>query len=424
MKPSSDSAAAAPATRRSKIARAVLGLLVVLYFFRFAEYDWGMMPTYSPVGDCLMRGEHLATCAIAFPYPPLVALLMVPLTFLPMWARNVVWYGVLLSATYGCFRICEALTVRAFQVAREERFWLRLLAIVLSLKFILSVFENQAYDSLVFFFVLVGIYGLSQHKVGSAATGLAAATALKPSPALMLVYALFLRRWGVFALAVCVWAALSFLPDVFFTPSRPGPGYLLTWIQEVVIGGLRGTTPDAYYPLMANVGLLNQSLKGTVFGILHGHAGPEVAAHARTILYGVYLVYGLAALAVLLLSTKVEGALVWGASVILISMLLLSPVSSKSHFVTLLLPHMAIVAYLIRHREARRAVVPLVGASFVLNTLTSKLFLGRELSNQLLTWGCVTLGTLLLLAAVAVIVLQSRARARRAAPDAPPVIPR
>jgi hypothetical protein len=126
------------------------------------------------------------------------------------------------------------------------------------------------------------------------------------------------------------------------------------------------------------------------------------------ILYAVYLVYGLAVLAILLLSAKVEGALLWGASVILISMLLLSPVSSKSHFVVLLLPHMAIVAYLIKHREARRPVVPLLCASFALNTLTSRLFMGRELSNQMLSSGCITLGTLLLLAVVAVIVLQSR----------------
>lgn len=419
MNPSPDSAAAAPAAKRSKVARAVLGLVIVLYYFRFAEYDWGMMPTYSPVGDCLMRGERLPTCASAFPYPPLFALLMVPLTFLPMWARNVVWYGVLLSATYGCFRICEMLAVRTFQVARQELFWLRLLSVVLSLKFVLSVFENQAYDSLVFFFILVGLYGLSQNRTVAAAMGLAAATALKPTPALVLVYALFLRKWNVVALGVVVWVALSLLPDVFFTPNQPGPGFLLTWIADVMIGGLLGTTPDAYYPLMKDVGILNQSLKGFVFGILHGRSGADLAADARTILYVVYLVYGLAALAVLLLSAKVEGALLWGASVILISMLLLSPVSSKSHFVVLLLPHMAIVAYLIRHREARRAVVPLLCASFVLNTLTSKLFLGRELSNQMLTSGCITLGTLLLLAAVAVVVLQSRKTAKPAPAEMP-----
>jgi hypothetical protein len=142
--------------------------------------------------------------------------------------------------------------------------------------------------------------------------------------------------------------------------------------------------------------------------MMDGRAGPDLAAHKRTIVHLVYLVYGVAVLAVLLLAAKVEGALLWGASVILISMVLLSPVSSKSHFVVLLLPHMAIVAYLIKHREARRAVVPLLCASFALNTLTSRVFMGRELSNHMLSAGCITLGTLLLLAVVAVIVLQSR----------------
>ena len=304
------------------------------------------------------------------------------------------------------------LAVRAFQVAREELFQLRLFSVVLSLKFVLSVFENQAYDALVFFFILAGLYGLSQNRTFAAATGLAAATALKPTPALMLLYALFLRKWKVFALGVGVWVALSLLPDVFFTPNQPGPGFLRTWIVDVAIGGLLGTSPEAYYPLLKDVGLLNQSLKGFVFNIVHGQLSADLAAHARMILYVVYLVYGLAALAVLLLSAKVEGALLWGASVVLISMLLLSPVSSKSHFVVLLLPHMAIVAYLIRHREAWRAVVPLLCASFALNTLTSKLFMGRELSNQMLASGCVTLGTLLLLAVVAVIVLQGRKAAK------------
>ncbi|MDH4095311.1 MAG: DUF2029 domain-containing protein [Betaproteobacteria bacterium] len=402
----------AAGARRSMVAWAVLGLVIVLYYFRFAEYDWGMMPTYSPVGDCLMRGERLAPCAHSFPYPPLFALLMVPLTFLPMWARNVIWYGVLVSATYACLRICEALVVRAFQVRREELFWLRLFSVALSLKFVLSVFENQAYDTLVFFFILVGLYGLSQNRTFGAATGLAAATALKPTPALMLLYALFLRKWKVFALGVGTWLALSILPDLLFTPNQPGPGFLRTWIVDVAIGGLLGTSPADYYPLLKEVGLLNQSLKGLVFNIAYGRLDADFATHARTILYVVYFVYGLAALAVLLLSAKVEGALLWGASVILISMLLLSPVSSKSHFVVLLLPHTAIVAYLIRHREAWRTVLPLLCASFALNTLTSRLFMGRELSKQMLASGCVTLGTLLLLAVVAVIVLRSRKAAK------------
>ena len=42
---------------RTWVGRALLGLVIVLYYFRFAEYDWGMIPTFSPVGDCLMRGS-------------------------------------------------------------------------------------------------------------------------------------------------------------------------------------------------------------------------------------------------------------------------------------------------------------------------------------------------------------------------------
>ena len=395
---------------------AVLGLAVVLYYFRFRIGSAGpegitavyLMSADASAGACLMRGERLATCATAFPYPPLFALLAVPFTFLPMWAKNLAWYGVLVGATYGCFRICETLTIRAFGVTRDELAWLRAFSIVLTLKFVLAVFENHAYDVVVFFFVLVGLYGLSENKTFTAASGLAAAVALKATPLLMLLYALWLRKWKVFALGAGLCALLSLLPDLLFTANYPGHGFLWTWVVDVAVGGVLGTTPDTYFPLMKEVNYLNQSLKSVVLGMLDGRAGPELAAHKRAIVYFVYLVYGLAALAVLIRSAKAEGALLWGGSIVVISMVLLSPVSSKSHFIVLLLPHMAIVAYLIKHREAWRAAVPLLCASFALNTLTSRLFMGRELSNQMLSSGCITLGTLLLLAVVAVIVLQSR----------------
>ena len=425
MTPFRNSSAATP-SRSSIVWWIVLALAVVLYYFRFrigAAGPDGMTAVYlmsadASVGACLMKGERLATCATAFPYPPLFALLAVPFTFLPLWAKNLAWYGVLLGATYGCFRICETLTTRAFGVTRNELAWLRAFSIVLTLKFVLSVFENHAYDVVVFFFILVGLYGLSENRTFTAASGLAAAVALKATPLLMLLYAPWLRKWKVFALAVGLCALLSLLPDLLFTANYPGHGFLWTWVVDVAVGGLLEKSPEAYGPLVWSVDFpnlfLNQSLKSSVYGIVHERLGADFATHARTILIAVYLVYGLAALAVFLLSAKVQGGLLWGASVILISMLLLSPVSSKSHFVVLLLPHMAIVAYLIKHREAWRAVLPLLCASFALNTLTSRMFMGRELSNQMMSLGCITLGTLLLLATVAVIVLRSREAAQAA----------
>jgi hypothetical protein len=213
-------------------------------------------------------------------------------------------------------------------------------------------------------------------------------------------------------LGVGLCALLSLLPDLFFTANYSGYGFLWTWIVDVAVGGLLGTTPDTYYPIMQEVTYMNQSLKSVVLGMLDGRAGPELAAHKRTIVYFVYLVYGLAALAVLIRSVKAEGALLWGGSIVVISMVLLSPVSSKSHFVVLLLPHMAIMAYLIKHREARRVAVPLLCASFALNTLSSRAVIGRDLSIALQSFGCIAIGTLLLLAVVAVIVFRDRGVAK------------
>ena len=294
------------------IAWIALALAVVLYYFRFrvsTVSPEGMMSVYlmsadASAGACLMRGERLAACSTAFPYPPLFALLAVPFAFLPMWAKNLAWYSVLVGATYGCFRICETLTVKDLGATRDELMWLRVLSVLLTLRFVLAVFENHAYDVLVFFFVLVGLYGLSENKTFPAASGLAAAVALKATPLLMLLYALWLRKWKVFAWAAGLCALLSLLPDLFFTASYPGYGFLWTWITDVAIGGLLGTTPDTYFPLMKEVNYLNQSLKSIVLAMMDGRVSPDLAAHKRTIVYLVYLLYGLAALAVLIRSAK------------------------------------------------------------------------------------------------------------------------
>jgi len=379
------------------------GLAVILYYFRFIGHPGGMA-IFPMAGACLLRGELLVRCAPGFMYPPFFAFLMIPFAFLPMWARNLAWYAVLIGATYGSFRICEALTVKAFDLKTRELIWLRVFALALSLKFILAVFENQAYDVLVFFFVLLGIYGLSESKSLLASSGLAVAIALKWTPVLLLLYALFLRKWKIFALGVGLCAFLSLLPDLFFPASDPRAGYLHRWIMEVAGGGLLGASGEVYPSTWEGGNHLNQSLRPVVHRLVDGS---EWSAHFWTILCLTSVAYSVCAVAVIVGAARVEGASVWRFSVVVISMLMLSPISSKSQFVALLLPHMAIVAYLMKHREVWRAAVPLLCGSFVLNTLTAKGLIGRELSNKMLSLGCITIGTLLLLAVVAVIVFQS-----------------
>jgi len=404
---------AAPSRFRiySAIAWIVLGLAIVLFYtFRFRS-SYGGTGIFLLAGDCLLRGERLSLCSSGFSYPPFFALVMVPFSILPAWAGNLAWYLTLLGTTYGSFRICETLTVKAFGVTRKELFWLRLFTVLLSLKFVIAVFQNQAYDILVLFFLLIGLYGLSENKTFVGAFGLAAAAALKATPLLMLLYLLLLRKWKVFALGVGLCAALSLLPDVLFPPRDPNAGYLRTWLVEFAGGGLFGTRPaEGYAQFFQGATYLNQSLKTFVYRLVEPRNLPwgDLTAHAQVILYVVYLVYVLTALAIILRAAKAEGGLLWGASVVVISMLLLSPISSKSHFIVLLLPYMAIVAYLMKHREVWAGTLPLLCASFVLNVLASRGYVGRELSTQFMSLGSITISTLLLLAVVAVIVFRRR----------------
>src|SRR3990170_2251767 len=130
----------------------------------------------------------------------------------------------------------------------------------------LAVFANQAYDVLVLFFLLVGLYGLSENKTLLGAFGLAAAAALKATPLLMLLYPLLHRKWKLFALGVGLCAALSLLPDVFFPRSA---GYLRTWLVEFASGGLFGTRPaEGYSQFFQGSTYLNQSLKTFVYRLV------------------------------------------------------------------------------------------------------------------------------------------------------------
>ena len=411
MTPTRDPAAAGTAGRYSAITWAVLGLAAVLYYYLRFRTDFGGTEIFLRAGDCMLRGEPLGTCSLGFAYPPLLALFMVPLSMLPAWAGNLAWYGVLVATTYGCFRICETLTVAAFGVTQRELVWMRLFTVILSLKFVLDVFGNQAYDTLVLFFLLVGLYGLSENKTFLGAFGLAVAAALKATPLLMLVYPLLHRKWKLVALGIALCAVLSFLPDVLLPPKDPNSGYFRSWVVQIAGSALFGTRPAEEYAIFQQAAIyFNQSLKAFVYRLLEPGNLPwkDVPASTQVILYAVYLVYCVAALAIVLRSMQREGAHLWGASVVLISMLLLSPISSKSHFIFLLLPHMVIVGYLLKHRELWAATLPLLCASLVLNALASRWPAGRELSVKMLNLGNMTIATLLLLAVVAVIVFRER----------------
>jgi len=284
----------------------------------------------------------LQVCDQGFTYPPFFAFVMLPFVPMPLWLRDLVWYGVTLGATIGAFKLSETIAVKslAAPLERADLFWLRLFALLLSAKLILAVFENQAYDALVLVGVLLGLAALSQNRPLAAGAGLALAAALKATPLIFLPYLLWKRYFAAAAAFVLVYALASLLPDLLFAPAG-GPGYFSTWLGEVAGPALGVNPAGAPFAFWDGANILNHSLRGAValnVNEVH-HRGLFEAALASA--DGCFMVVVGTLLAV---SPRRPQSIAIDGSLLLIAMLMLSPMTSRSHYVELLLPYMTLLA--------------------------------------------------------------------------------
>ena len=154
------------------------------YYRRFiSSQDLGML-LYPQAAQCLLDNQILQKCALPFTYPPAFAFVAIPLAPLPMWLRLLVWYAITIGASVGVFKLSEQIAARLFAepFSVDELRWVRVIALILSLKFVLAVMENQAYDTFSLIFILLGLVGLAERRDvwGGAALGFAAAIKATP----------------------------------------------------------------------------------------------------------------------------------------------------------------------------------------------------------------------------------------------------
>jgi Glycosyltransferase family 87 len=333
------------------------------FIFRF-QVQHGL-PLYSHAAECIWRQQILQACELHFTYPPLFAVLMLPFFAMPAWLGTLIWYVITLSCTVLSCWLCEELTVRMFpgQWCSRQREWLRLFGILLSLKFILAVYEDQAYDLFVLPLTLFGILSLTKHRDAPAALSLAAAAALKVTPLIFLPYLIFKRRFAAAGMFFSAVLLMSLLPDLFFHPQGGAHGYFITWVREIAAPGLFDDASTSKYPFWSTANPYNLSLRGAVaLAVDKTPYEADFLFWLRT----VQLVF-IAVMSVLFIAASrakmipIEGAL------LIISMLLLAPMTGRSHFVTLLLPYYLIVAGAMRDRNTAWIGIASLAVSYALS---------------------------------------------------------
>jgi alpha-1,2-mannosyltransferase len=380
-----------------------LVIAVVAYYPRFVKNLDGV-ELYPDAARCLMNGEVLLLCKLPLPftYPPLFAFLMIPFAPMPIWLRELVWYAITVGATMGSFKLAELLGQRLVGEAltARELFLVQAAGLLLSSKFVLAVFENQAYDTLVLLCILLGLVALAKRELWGG-IALAAAAALKATPLIFLPYLLLKRRFAAAGAFLLAFLALSYLPDLFFTPQGGGSGYFNTWLHDIAGASLLGDAGSAKQAFWSGANLLNHSLRGAVS--LHIDELQAPALH-RMVLHGVDLAFCAVAGVLLQLSPREERFVGVDGSILLIAMLMLSPMTSRSHYVALLLPYTVLMWAWIRDHTTRALGAVVLSASFILATATSNDLVGQSMTEWAYAHSFLVLGALVLLIYIAAIV--------------------
>lgn len=386
-----------------RLAWLVAAIAIAVYYLRYRL--GGGVAVFSGAAECLLHGQTPRHCGdLIYAYPPFFALLWVPLASAATWLREAVWYLVLIGTLISSFRLCETLARRLFPGEWSERELLlfRTLTFVLSLKFILAVLENQAYDSIAFVFIMLGLMALTNGRLLLGAAGLATAAALKLTPLIFLPYLLFKRRFAAAGVFIAVFAGLALLPDLLMPPKA---GWHVTvWLHDVVLAPLR---PDPTFdlPFWVTDSPMNQTFRAALVRLFTGvhQTQPHMTLFAimysrpfTIALYGVMGLYALAVGIVMLKSRRDDRLIGVDGALLIVSALLLTPVSSQSHFVGLMLPYALISAALIKDTPARLFNASMLLVSFVLATATSNDAAGKVITSWALWSSLPVYGTLIL----------------------------
>lgn len=379
------------------------------YYRRFAKDTVGM-EVYPQGGACVVQGEPLRTCAELFSYPPAFAFLMAPFAAMPMGLRIVVWYLISIAATIGCFWVSEKLVLKLLpgRWSQIELAWLRIVSVIVSLKFVLAVFEYQAYDTLAAFIVFLGLWAVLQNRTFVSGALLALAAAIKATPLVFLPYLVVKRRFVAAAIFVVVFAGLWALPDLYNALKGLYPHYTENWIKQIVTPALAHEQTDAtFWKTWMGANILNHSFRGTVARMVVGTAAE---AHGQLVLYSLCAVYVVAIGLLLLRSARRDGFVAVDGSILVIAMMMLSPMTSRYHYILLALPYMTVIGLAIRDRSLRVPAIVTMAIAFIMGTATSNDLAGHFLTEWSYQHNFLVISALVLQAFLAFVIVRGDVR--------------
>ncbi len=390
-------------------------------FLLRTQSEWDMV--FVRAAEHLRAGQTIYNPADGYAYPPFMALLAVPFTFVPPSASRALWYlvnaGCLVVLCRLAWRLAGGGPLEGEAAADKKEHVLCLLGLACALRFAFDAVSHQQTDLVIGALLLGGCTLLLKGRDGAGATCFGLAAAMKCTPLLWCGYLLWRRRWLPAAWLVAVAVSANLLPDLV-SPSPYGGPWLAHWLTHYLLP-LRETE---YYPGSWHSAIIyNQSLAGLGqrwlvldwTGALEGvvRANPPSPRLVKGLTYGSGLVLLLAA-AWVLGRRRTESAdanspppAAMDYSVVLLLMVLLSPMSSKPHFCTLLLPAFCVARLAVQRGDRWQSVF--LAAALLAGALSTRGLVGTSFASLMLWHGAVMWVAVCLLLGCYAALVRSRA---------------
>ncbi len=354
-----------------------------------------------------------------YPNPPIMALLLSPLTKLPSIVGALSWFylkvGMTLLAFFWIFRMVGT---------AEQPFppWAKALTVLLSLRPIMGDLEHGNVNLFILFLVVASLFLFCRRQELLAGVVLGLAIACKVTPALFLGYFLWKRSWKT--LAGCALGLVVFLLVVpaLVNGWESNLRDLSSWIDGMIKPYLLGGVVTTEHT--------NQSLPGLLYRLLtHSPSFLAYDAQQQPVATGFNNLLALdpdlvrrlvkvcmALFALLVVWTchvptaKVRGGWRLAAefSIVLLGMLLFSERTWKHHCVTFVLPFAVLSYYLAVCRPSgwlRNALIAGLAVVMLLMATTSTSLLGTALGKTAQVYGAYVWAYLILLTGLVTVLL-------------------
>jgi hypothetical protein len=383
----------------------VLALAAAVPILLEKSTEWDEV--YAAAARRLIHGEDLYPRDTNFTYPPFMAIVAVGIESVGPRAGRWLWLAInLLAATLAVRAAWRASGGNGWPKTRADDLVV-LVGLFCGLRYILNGFAHLQTDIVIAALMLLGCERITRQKSMAAGILWGLATAIK-GPALLLIGYLIYKRRVAASIAMAATIMMASLSTDLFYPAPTGSLWVQRWfqIQSAVL-----SNAEQYPGVWASTIENNQSLAGLVgratVGVWQSRGSEFLtgvadqprysATDVKRILLAIELLLGVVSLgAFLIASGRQENShrrIATECGIVLTLIVLVSPMSSKPHFISMILPGWLLARSAVIHQKPTSAgmlALALLGLNIGWN------FFGNQIEFFALWTGAMTLGTIAL----------------------------